>query len=59
MEIYMRTAAAKNANKLPAMHSDWARSQQVDIENYNVSASRLLTPARKEEIMQKNVALVA
>jgi hypothetical protein len=36
------------------MHSDSVCSQQVDIENYNVSASRLLTPARKEEIMRKN-----
>lgn len=34
-------------NKLPALQLDLLSSQQVDIENYNVSASRLLTPTIK------------
>lgn len=38
----------QSAYKLPAMHLDLASSQQVDIENYNVSASRLPAPENKE-----------
>lgn len=43
-------------NKLPALHSDLLSNQQVDIENYNVSAIRLLTPTENKmwKIMGKH-----
>jgi hypothetical protein len=36
------------ADKLPSLQSDLLSSQQVDIENYNVSANRLRVPAKSE-----------
>jgi hypothetical protein len=41
------------ADKLPSLQSELLSTQQVDIENYNVSASRLLTPTRTEKKLQE------
>lgn len=38
------------ADKLPSLQSELSSTQQVDIENYNVSASRLLTPKRTKNV---------
>lgn len=38
-----------DSDELPALQLDLWSSQQVDIENYNVSASRLLSPRENKK----------